>query len=260
MQIALHLALPRFSGYNLFIMPPPISFAEYSNRIEVAARLRRGIRLYRLPNGAPLCWLYGQGANARSPILALLAGLHGDEISGPLMLLGWLETAPEPLVPPGCRIWLLPLANDHGWDAEVREWHDRDLNRSFLPGKRAASVLSPVMRSWRRNPPDLFLDFHEDGYDPPDAYIFRYTAEEHDLPQRMASALHLNLVDWTDFGEWEGCSEIYLRQMSPSGRTGLRVTRCITLEAHGERTLEERMAWNRRALDWALGELARLDS
>jgi predicted deacylase len=101
-------------------MPPPISFAEFTRRIEAAADKRKSVRLYRLPNGAPLCWLYGQGACASSPLLALLAGLHGDEISGPLMLLDWLETAPDPLVPAGCRIWLLPLANDQGWDASPR--------------------------------------------------------------------------------------------------------------------------------------------
>ena len=66
----------------------------------------------------------------------------------------------------------------------------------------------------------------------------------------MASEINLSLVDWTDFSEWEGCSEICLRRLG--------VARCITLEAHGDRPLEERVAWNRRALDWALGELARL--
>ena len=231
-------------------MSPPISFTEFTHRLELAARRRRGARLYYLPNRAPWCWLYGQGVSASSPVLALLGGLHGDEVSGPLMLLDWLETAPEPLLPAGCRVWLLPLVNDQGWEAEAREWQGYDLNRSFLPGKRLAPILSPLLRSWRRHPPDLFLDFHEDGYHPPDAYIFRYTAEEHDLPQRMASEINLSLVDWTDFSEWEGCSEICLRRLG--------VARCITLEAHGDRPLEERVAWNRRALDWALGELARL--
>jgi predicted deacylase len=230
-------------------MPPFIPFTEFTHRFEIAAR-RRGARLYRLPNGAPYCWLYGQGAGALSPTLAMLGGLHGDEVSGPLMLLDWLENAPAPLVPAGCRVYLLPLVNDQGWDAGAREWHGYDLNRSFLPGKRAAPVLSPLMRSLRRIPPDLFLDFHEDGFNPPDAYIFRYTQEKHDLPDRLAAELSLHVVEWTEFGEWEGCSEIYLRRMG--------VTRCITLEAHGDRSLEERVAWNRRVLDWALKELAHL--
>ena len=102
-------------------MSPPISFTEFTHRLELAARRRRGARLYYLPNRAPWCWLYGQGVSASSPVLALLGGLHGDEVSGPLMLLDWLETAPEPLLPAGCCVWLLPLVNDQGWEAEARE-------------------------------------------------------------------------------------------------------------------------------------------
>lgn|GEM_PF-2219892 len=222
-------------GYNSR-MPPPITFQEYYRAF--AAALDGRARLTRLPNGA-LTALIGRGGRR----LAVLAGLHGDEIGGPLGLLDWVAQS-KALLPPGVSLWLLPLANDLGWDAGEREWQGLDLNRAFLPGRRAPAMLRPVMASWRRRPPDLFLDFHEDLECQGPAYIFRYTEEQHDLPEKMAAALNAPMLDWTEFAEWEGCSELFLRSLG--------CDRCVTLETPAGWSLEQRRRWVCQVLDWSL--------
>lgn len=223
-------------------MPPAMTFQEYTTRFEAALAKRPGVRLSRLANGAPVARV-----GSRGPGLAVIAGLHGDETSGPLALLEWVSTAPEPLVPHGVRLWLAPLLNDRGWDLGVRDWDGLDLNRSFLPGRQAPEFLSPLLTEWRRRPPAMLLDYHEDLESPGKAYIFRYTEEDHDLPERMARALGIELCDWTEFDEWLGCSELFAR--------GLGCTRCITLETPTVWPMAQRIAWNLQALRWSVENL-----
>jgi predicted deacylase len=220
-----------------------MTFQEFSARFESALSGRAGVRLSRLANGAPICRV-----GSRGPCLAVTAGLHGDETSGPLALLEWVSTAPDPLAPPGMRLWLAPLLNNLGWDLGEREWNGLDLNRSFLPGRQAPEFLRPLLREWRRRPPAMLLDFHEDLESPGKAYIFRYTEEGHDLPERMAQALGIEMYDWTDFDEWLGCSELFARELG--------CTRCITLEAPTIWPMDERIAWNLQALRWSIDQLA----
>jgi predicted deacylase len=216
-----------------------MTFQEYNTRFETAMAKRQGVRLSRLANGALIARL-GQ----RGPRLAVIAGLHGDETSGPLALLEWACTAAEPLVPPGVQLWMAPLLNDLGWDAGVREWNELDLNRSFLPGKQAPAFLRPLVREWRRRPPAMLLDYHEDLESPGEFYIFRFTEEEHDLPERMAEALGIGMWDWTEYAEWEGCSETFLR--------GLGCTRCVTLEAPTVWPMAQRIECNLQAFGWSV--------
>jgi predicted deacylase len=224
-------------------MPPSITFQEFTTRFETALAGRPGVRLTRLPNGSPVV-----RTGSRGPRLAVVAGLHGDETSGPLAMLEWARSAQDPLTAPGMQLWLAPLLNNLGWDAGVREWDGLDLNRSFLPGRGAPAFLRPLLRDWRRRPPDLLLDLHEDAENPGYAYLFRYTEEAHDLPDRMAQGLGIQMLDWTELTEWEGCSELFAR--------GLGVTRCVTLETPTVWPMAQRIACNLQAMDWTIEHVA----
>jgi len=220
-------------------MPPSLTFQEYTYRFESALAGRQGVHLTRLSNGALVARIGWRG-----PRLAVVAGLHGDETSGPLALLEWACSAPEPLVPPGMQVWLAPLLNNLGWDAGVREWEGLDLNRSFLPGRKEPEFMRPLHRDWRRRPPDLLLDLHEDAENPGYAYLFRYTGEGHDLPERMAEGMGIQMLDWTDFAEWQGCSELFAR--------ALGVTRCVTLEVPTAWPVQQRIECNLQAFGWSM--------
>jgi predicted deacylase len=223
-------------------MPSSLTFQEYTSRFESALASRGGVRLTHLSNGALVARI-----GSRGPRLAVVAGLHGDETSGPLALLEWACSAKDPLAPPGVQLWLAPLLNNLGWDAGVREWNGLDLNRSFLPGRQAPEFLRPLLRDWRRRPPHQLLDLHEDAENPGFAYLFRYTAEEHDLPARMAQALCIQMLDWADFSEWQGCTELFAR--------ALGVTRCVTLEVPTIWPVEGRIECNLQALSWSIEQL-----
>jgi predicted deacylase len=224
-------------------MPPSITSQEFAIRFESALAGHPGVRQTRLPNGTPLAIIGDRG-----PRLAVVAGLHGNETSGPLALLEWACSTRQPLVPPGMQLWLAPLLNNLGWDAGVRDWDGLDLNRSFLPGRKAPAFLRPLLQDWRRRPPAMLLDLHEDAENPGFAYLFRYTEEEHDLPERMAGDLGIQMVDWTEFAEWLGCSELFARSLG--------VTHCVTLEAPTIWPMEQRIACNLQALHWTLSHIS----
>ena len=223
-------------------MQPPMTFQEYTARFESALAGRPGVRLTRLPNGTPVARI-----GRRGPRLAVVAGLHGNETSGPLALLEWAHTARPPLAPQGVQLWMAPLLNNLGWDAGVREWDGVDLNRAFLPGRQAPAFLRPLLQDWRRRPPAMLLDLHEDAENPGYTYLFRYTEEAHDLPQRMAADLDIQMLDWTDFGEWLGCSELFARSLG--------VTRCVTIETPTVLPMQQRIAANLQALSWMLSQI-----
>jgi predicted deacylase len=220
-------------------MLPSIAFHEFTAYFESALSGQPEARLTRLPNGAPVAVI-----GKRGPRLAVVAGLHGNETSGPLALLEWARSSRQPLAPAGVQLWLAPLLNDQGWDLGVREWNGLDLNRSFLPGRQAPAFLRPLLQDWRRRPPAMLLDLHEDAENPGFAYLFRYTEEEHDLPERMADDLRIQMIDWTEFGEWQGCSELFARSLG--------VTQCVTLETPTIWPMEQRIACNLHALNWML--------
>lgn len=206
---------------------------DYYLRFAAAARGHNG-DLTQLEHGGSLA-TFGEG-----PRLALMSGLHGDERSGPLAILQWLEeSSGKELVPRGCQLWVAPLVNAHGWDAGVREWNGQDLNRLF--GSDAPPFLSAIMNSLDSQLPCVFLDLHEDS-DRPELYIYHYVEDRHDVDVQLAEALGATLVAWSDFGPWEGSGEVFLR------RRGCQ--RCITIEIPPTWSLDERIGYARRAIEW----------
>jgi len=216
------------------------TFQEYYRRFTEQMRQLGCTTFTRLLNGATVAHIGSDG-----PRLAIVAGVHGDERSGPLALLAWVSSRNAPLIPPDRQVWLLPLLNDEGWDAHRREWRGLDLNRSFLSRETPPELVRPIMDEWRARPPDMFLDLHEDSDRPVQPYLFRYPGDEHGLAERLAVHLGAQMVDWMDFDEWEGSDEVFLRRLGCS--------RCITIEAPQSWSLEERIRWNLKAVQWCVG-------
>jgi hypothetical protein len=217
-----------------------LDFTAFHERFRAAVRQHGGVVRPLSNGGFAGIW------NPTAPRLAVMSGLHGDERSGPIALLQWLEAAlPGSLVSASVPLWLAPLLNAHGWNRREREWNSHDLNGCFHPAT-PAPFLAEVMDDLRVCPPAFFLDLHEDsGWAEP--YLFGYTEERHDLPERLAQELQCHLEPWTSFEAWAGCSEVFVRELG--------CTRCATVEASPNWPLEERVVWQQRALRWFVAQI-----
>ncbi len=213
----------------------------FNLRLRVACE-RHGAHVEVVANGCLIIQL----GRVNAVRLAMMSGLHGDERSGPIALLRWLEeTATGALVPEGVSLWLVPLVNDDGWDSNRREWKGIDLNRSFLDHV-APAFLREIMDSLKDVRPFFFIDLHEDS-DVPYAYVYRNVEDKHDLAARLQAHLNATDVPWKSEDPWDGASEIYVR--------GLGTSLCTTIEAPPVWPLEERVEWHTKAIRWCTGHV-----
>jgi len=208
-----------------------LTFQEYFVRFERAA-IRHKAHLTPLSNGGCIA-RFGIG-----PCFAIMSGLHGDEGSGPLSILEWLEALPVE-TPLRHQFWIAPLVNDDGWDQGKREWQNLDLNRSF--NGAAPDFLATIMMDLEIARPDLFLDLHEDSYyEGP--YLFQFTGDTHPLVTQLASNLDFETEPWSDLAAWETASETYVR------RLGCDYT--VTIEVPPVWPLEKRIQKNIQVITW----------
>lgn len=178
-----------------------------------------------------------------------MSGVHGDERSGPLALLQWLESMAVPgFLENGISIWLAPLINDWGWERCKRRWGKSDLNRAFTSDK-APLFLRQLMDDLSANVPLMFLDLHEPT-EKPYAHVYDYTADRHDMTKRLAKALNAHPEPWTPQQRkgWRGTSEVFVRDLG--------CCRTATTEVPKAWPLEERIRWNLVAVRWCLQEIA----
>jgi hypothetical protein len=209
----------------------PLSFQEYFVRFERAALYQKA-HLIQLSNGGCIAQ-FGTGFR-----FAIMSGLHGDEPSGPLAILEWLENLPENYSFNN-HLWIAPLVNDDGWNTNKREWHNQDLNRSF--NETAPDFLKTIMISLKVAQPNAFLDLHEDSsLDFP--YIYHFTGDKHPLTLKLASHLGVQLQTWSDFADWETASEIYIRRLG--------CDRCFTVEVPPKWPLQKRVELHIKSIVW----------
>lgn len=113
--------------------------------------------------------LYELDSGEDGPVVLIVAGIHGDEVSG-IRTAGTLEELP---LKRGKLYWI-PAANTFGAENNRRKTRDdRDLNRNF-PGKpdgnHTQQLADCITRQILEIRPDLILDLHEataweDGWD-----------------------------------------------------------------------------------------------
>jgi predicted deacylase len=75
----------------------------------------------------------GPGAGHEPIQIALLSGVHGDELAGPAGLAEFLRSlGREPWRAAGYDLWVYPVVNPTGLEEGIREnWAGKDLNREF---------------------------------------------------------------------------------------------------------------------------------
>jgi len=212
-----------------------LPFKIFQHRFRAAVLRHKG-QLLQVENGA----LIAKWMAENTPQFAFLSGLHGDEVSGPLALLYWLETLPlGTLTSGGKSVWIAPLLNDVGWDANQREWNGIDLNRAFT--EAAPPFLASVMQNLTNNSPDFFLDLHEDS-EKDHAYIFKFSPDKTGLSRQLAHELEAKLVRWSSLKKWKGSSEVFVRSLG--------CQYAATTEAPPLWPLEKRVAWQSRAINF----------
>lgn len=210
-----------------------LSFDNYYTRFNAAA-LKHGMTILQLPHGGCIATLGG------APYLALMSGLHGDERSGPLAILEWLEATPShELMSSHYGLWIAPLINDDGWNKNSRLWNDIDLNRHFT--NEAPTFLKIIMQNLTEHAPTLFLDLHEDA-ERDQAYVFKCLEDSHELANALALELNADIELWSHDDEWTGASETFVRHLG--------VNKSITIEAPPIWNIEARIVWQKRAILW----------
>ena len=208
-----------------------ISFKKFNTAIKKEA-LRLNLSVEVLANNS--LHLY---RHTGKPLVGVLAGLHGDENSGPLTILEWLRGMDK--VKFDCS--LFPLANNLGWDTNSREWEGFDLNRAFNQ-KKGPLFIRQMMKILRATPPAIFLDLHEAGPDK-DSWIFEYVKDTR-ISDYLQKSLKLRCVPWDDAAVMKYCSEVFVRRQGCSS--------CITVEAAGALDMEKRILRNVEIIEKAI--------
>jgi len=120
--------------------------------------------------GAPRTLLCAERGDAHAPLVALCAGVHGDEPAGVWALLELFET---PVLPNdyAYRIW--PCTNPSGFHAGTRENAEgTDVNRTFGRGGTTPEARA-MLTANRDRKYALSIDLHEDC-DAPGFYCYEY--------------------------------------------------------------------------------------
>jgi predicted deacylase len=178
-----------------------LSFEEYYERFQRIVR-KRGGKIRKLANGAQIATFNA----SRSPRLAIVSGLHGDERAGPLAILRWLESGRSRI---RRSLWIVPLVNDLGWNAQKRRWGRKDLNCNFLTG--APKFIIEIMKSLKQYKPDYFIDLHEDE-SAKLPYLFRHAKDGPEtFVAELEKKLHANNDLWSNMSDYFGSIENWVR-------------------------------------------------
>jgi protein MpaA len=152
-------------------LPTTFNPVAFTGELEEAAQAGGWTVRYLSPTeSGPRPWLrqtFSKGESA-TPRLYLSAGIHGDEISGPLAL---LEMIRQPASFAGFDVMIFPILNPNGLARGVRtNWDEIDLNRDYraLKSREIASHVETLLTLGRF---DAAMMLHED-YEGIGAYIY----------------------------------------------------------------------------------------
>lgn len=150
------------------------TYADYVAELKLACRSRgHTLRRIGFSPGKVRLPLYSVTTRVGSrhwPRVAIVAGIHGDETSGPLAILDYLKLAGN-VTRARFPVRFLPVANPYGYDKGARRnAENKDLNRGWRGALRGERQLlySAVSKSVR-----CFVSLHEDD-EAPGLYMHVY--------------------------------------------------------------------------------------
>jgi murein peptide amidase A len=166
---------------------------DYADQIEKAARATGWAVRHLSPTvSGPRPWLQYLGAGGDNPSrrLYLSAGIHGDEISGPLAL---LEMIRQPGFFADFKVTMFPILNPNGLASGLRmNWEKIDLNRDYRTC-RSPEVQGHIEALLTLGRFDASMLLHED-YEGIGAYLYELNeALEPGLGAKIIASMGLHL-------------------------------------------------------------------
>lgn len=192
-----------------------------------------------LTNGTPIVVKPGPAP------LSMLAGVHGDERSGPVFLTKLLRRyVDEPLTVPTRGLVIVPLFNDSGWDVHEREWNDIDLNREFNLETPVEHV-QDMMLAMQVYGPVVHWDIHEDD-ERSEHYVYGYASSYPNVAEALSEHMKCSLeasdgaID-SDGNSMDGSSDEFAHNLGIAS---------LTTETNPIAPMKDRLAWLQRAYDF----------
>jgi predicted deacylase len=208
---------------------------DYLSNGAVVARLERNISTPTIFNKQP-----------KTIRLALVGGIHGNERSGPFIILDWLrQQKRETLHENPTSLWICPLLNNDGWDADCREWKGQDLNRIFKQFN-APVFIQEFKQQLLDFPPTAYLDFHEDC-DTEQPYFFHNSQDISNYSFEMQTALNAGYHLWRG-KEDDGNAEMFVRDAGCNNS--------MTVEVPSRWPIRKRIIWGRQTIQWFYSQIA----
>lgn len=221
-----------------------LNFLEFNERFARAA-LKQRARLTKLSNGS---YIAEFGAKTPKKILFILSGVHGEERSGPIALLKFVENSIiKNELKKGTKLIIVPCLNDKGWNTKKRKWGNFNLNCQFNQFCRVPFVLE-LMKYIKKNKPYMFVDLHEDivtSY----PYVFRHIKATTDFVIRMKNFLHVKDEPYLNPNtqNWAGTSETFAYNIG--------VKNYVTVETPPRWKLKNRVKIHTKSIKFCINEI-----
>lgn len=107
--------------------------------------------------------------------VSMISGIHGEERSGPVALLSWLELTPKGrLIGDHVSLFVCPLVGHQAWNMNERE-EKKNLNLNQVwRWKSAPKYVQELRTELTKFKSDMYMDFHEDStIEDKEPYVFR---------------------------------------------------------------------------------------
>lgn len=141
-----------------------MNYYEYSQRLKAACQKKK-LRLWEIgrngKNKEYPIYKVETMARSRKKTALFVAGIHGDEISGPLAVLTFLEKMKADEA--GVRLAIIPAANPYGFDKrKYRNHKNLNLNRQFGPRGKETAEKEAILQALEKEKIFFSATLHED--------------------------------------------------------------------------------------------------
>jgi len=217
-----------------------LSADKYMERFHKAAK-RHGFRARLLDSGRVVYYL-GKGPAK----VAIISGIHGEERSGPVALLAWLEsTKRRNLIPKNVSLLVCPIIGHEAWNNK-RRFESGRMNLNCVWNKeRAPKYIHELKNELENFQPQIFVDIHEDStIKDKEPYLFR-NKKVKGLVKSLQIALWVPRKKglW-QYPEYKGTSETFACELGCGETT--------TLETPQTKSLRSRVGFDLAAIKWIL--------